>query len=302
MPTRPYTLAPTSCAAVARALHEPLGGTAPQGRAWLCIEYPAPWGAQPLGDDAILAGVLPALRALTEPHGIGTLLVRRHGHARHLSTRVTALLASTVPGSVRMARVEASPEELLPWDFGAFAAGQFPPGATQIDEPILLVCVNGKRDACCAVAGRALAADLAAHRPDQVWECTHLGGHRFAPTALLLPSGQCFGHLDAESALAALDGGVVPSAMQRGRSTWSPAGQVAELAVRDTIPGLARDSVTVTDLGNTTFYVEADDSTRFEIVVGTTTADVGRPNKCGGPDVTPTSYHVESLTQLSLQR
>ncbi|NIB33002.1 hypothetical protein HBB16_16775 [Pseudonocardia sp. MCCB 268] len=37
------------------------------------------------------------------------------------------------------------------------------------------------------VRGRALAAELTPRAP--TWECTHLGGHRFAPTALVLPTG-----------------------------------------------------------------------------------------------------------------
>jgi hypothetical protein len=33
-----------------------------------------------------------------------------------------------------------------------------------------------------------------------VWETSHLGGHRFAPTALMMPSGTCWAFLDAPTA------------------------------------------------------------------------------------------------------
>jgi hypothetical protein len=37
--------------------------------------------------------------------------------------------------------------------------------------------------------------------PDvRVWRTSHTGGHRFAPTAILLPEGTCWGYLDAVSA------------------------------------------------------------------------------------------------------
>ena len=63
-------------------------------------------------------------------------------------------------------------------------------------EPMVLVCTHGIRDACCAVRGRPIVNTLARAFPDQVWESTHLGGHRFAGTLLSLPDGACFGRLD----------------------------------------------------------------------------------------------------------
>ena len=50
-----------------------------------------------------------------------------------------------------------------------------------------LVCTNGKRDACCARDGLPVARALAALRPDEAWECSHLGGHRFAANVALAP-------------------------------------------------------------------------------------------------------------------
>ncbi|OFO15701.1 hypothetical protein HMPREF3088_02985, partial [Corynebacterium sp. HMSC22B11] len=38
-----------------------------------------------------------------------------------------------------------------------------PPGARRVDHPILLVCTHGRRDRCCAVRGRPLAAALSKH-------------------------------------------------------------------------------------------------------------------------------------------
>jgi hypothetical protein len=110
------------------------------------------------------------------------------------------------------------------------------PGAgTPVTDPVMLVCAHGRRDVCCAVRGRALAGELAAEGVD-VWECTHLGGHRFAPTALVLPTGYAYGRLDTGGALAALKaaagGGVDPWSC-RGHTGLDPVRQLAELAVRE---------------------------------------------------------------------
>ena len=94
---------------------------------------------------------------------------------------------------------------------------------------------RSRRDVCCAVRGRALAGELVAEGAD-VWECTHLGGHRFAPTALVLPTGYAYGRLDTGGALAALKaaagGGVDPWGC-RGHTGLDPVRQLAELAVRE---------------------------------------------------------------------
>jgi hypothetical protein len=54
----------------------------------------------------------------------------------------------------------------------------------------LLVCTHGRRDVCCGSSGTELALQLAnGDLPAglSLWRTSHTGGHRFAPTFLLLP-------------------------------------------------------------------------------------------------------------------
>jgi hypothetical protein len=98
-----------------------------------------------------------------------------------------------------------------------------------------LVCTNGARDPCCAIRGPAVAHALDRVRPGQVYECSHLGGHRFAANLLVLPEGLCFGRLDARSALALLEeleAGQLPLEHLRGRSGLAREEQAAEILVR----------------------------------------------------------------------
>jgi len=97
------------------------------------------------------------------------------------------------------------------------------------------VCTNGARDPCCAIRGPAVAQALDRVRPGQVYECSHLGGHRFAANVLVLPDGLCFGRLDARAAPAlaeALDEGQLPLEHLRGRTAFEPEQQAAEILVR----------------------------------------------------------------------
>jgi hypothetical protein len=64
----------------------------------------------------------------------------------------------------------------------------------------LLVCTPGRRDRCCGSFGMKLWSALAdADLPEdiRIRRTSHTGGHRFAPTAIVLPEGTSWGFLNA---------------------------------------------------------------------------------------------------------
>jgi hypothetical protein len=63
----------------------------------------------------------------------------------------------------------------------------------------VLMCTHGRRDACCGTLGTRLAVALPGLGAGvHVWRTSHTGGHRFAPTALLLPEGTLWAYLDLD--------------------------------------------------------------------------------------------------------
>jgi hypothetical protein len=65
----------------------------------------------------------------------------------------------------------------------------------------VLVCTHGTRDSCCGRRGAGLAAELAAAglgARENVWRTSHMGGHRFAPTFMVLPQGTVWGFADVD--------------------------------------------------------------------------------------------------------
>ena len=82
-------------------------------------------------------------------------------------------------------------------------------GHYESDEPTrhVLLCTHGARDRCCGSLGTRLYSELSRQwdRPESLWRTSHLGGHRFAPTGLLLPEGTMWGYLDARSLTSILD-------------------------------------------------------------------------------------------------
>ena len=83
--------------------------------------------------------------------------------------------------------------------------------------------------------GVPLAQALAARHPGQVWETTHVGGHRFAANLVLLPHGVYYGPVTLGLAAAAIDAyqrGSVVVNRYRGRAGQARADQEAEYARR----------------------------------------------------------------------
>ena len=113
------------------------------------------------------------------------------------------------------------------------------------DRPVFAVCAHGRHDQCCAVRGRVVAARLAEAYPEETWECSHLGGDRFAGTMVLLPHGLYYGWADDGDVVAIADaylrGRVVPSLL-RGRSSASHPVQAAQHFARTELGDDALDA------------------------------------------------------------
>lgn len=166
------------------------------------------------------------IEATCASFGARALLVRRQGRREEEPDARAWFAVDTVRGT-RVRGTWRTAEDLLA---AARALGTELGGSDDDAEPMVLVCTQGTRDACCAVRGRPIVASLVREWPEEVWECTHLGGHRFSGTLLTLPEGACYGYLDAEHAadvVRAHLGGVVTAQHLRGVTRWEPEVQAA---------------------------------------------------------------------------
>ena len=215
------TLPVDSCSQGSSAACEPLAGTAPKASAWIVLEEPGPWGRDALSDSPIPDSVVDWAQAQRTTHGVRTIAARHIGRRRlGPSEPRNVWLATTDPGRQELRHVLVDRlEDVCQWDLSLLADAKMPMIGEPVDRPIEFICTHSGRDACCAVLGRQEAT----RRPD-AWECSHLGGHRFAATSLVLPDGNCFGRLGPNSAR--------DTDHLRG-ATYLPADlQVAEIAVR----------------------------------------------------------------------
>lgn len=205
----------STCTTASRHLDEPLSGTAATARTWLLIEQPGPWGAKALTSSHLDPTLGRALEAAARGTGVRIALIRRPG--RHADCGTAAerhvYAAHTTPGNVWLhGAMTRDPGQVLDLDFHALGAGDpcsfdgVLQGRPHTGDPLALVCTNGKRDRCCALLGRPLAAELAASGVNGAWEVTHLGGHRFSPTVLVLPYGYAYGRAQAHAVKEVLQG------------------------------------------------------------------------------------------------
>ncbi|MFD7685404.1 sucrase ferredoxin [Streptomyces sp. NPDC059781] len=306
----------STCSNVSREFDEPVAGTAATARTWLLLEQPGPWGAKALTSSHLDPALGRALEAAAQGSGVRIALIRRPG--RHADRRTPATrrvyVAHTVPGNVWLyATTVTSPERLLDLDFAALGRGEPESFATALGgrphegDPLALVCTNGKRDRCCALLGRPLAAELAASGVEGVWEVTHLGGHRFSPTTLVLPYGYAYGRAEAHTVKEVLHGvreGRIVLDGCRGGSAWERPGQAAELAVRRAVGEYAAEALSVvrTDGAAPRWEVTVahGDGRRWLVDVARGASLPPRPESCGSVLGSPARMDVVGVREVTL--
>ena len=108
-------------------------------------------------------------------------------------------------------------------------------GAQPWTRPLYLVCTHGRHDKCCAKYGFPAYCALREAAPEDAWECSHVGGDRFAANVLCFPEGIYYGHVpvDAISDLVREHGrGRMMLEYYRGRCAYKRIAQVGDYFVR----------------------------------------------------------------------
>lgn len=259
--------------------------------------YPGPWPAKAFVANGIDPDAGRSIAERADAAGVRPLFVRRPGSAYepHQEKFEWAYVDTQT-------RITTWHE---PTSLAGIAASQWPDEATanrsSAEEPLYLVCTHGRRDQCCATLGRPVAAEFAGLRPEQAWECSHVGGHRLASVVVALPRGDIYGMVDPGDAaviIAATERGEVHVPLFRGSSNDGPVVQAAKAHVLKTSDSARPDDLQV-------IRREQLDEHRWEVEIVTRGLQMGQwrclvtqravlaPASCGKPAESIKQWHTE---------
>ena len=160
----------------------------------MCIRD-SPWSHDVLDGDTLGVELSAKIKAHLKKFGASLQLIR---HPTREGRRIDDHHLYIIHTSIGLTEVKHvdGPEAILDLDLSG-------PGRNHAMArlaPLVLVCTHGRRDRCCAVKGRPLVNELEKLYPfnrgsDVVWETSHIKGHRFAATLLLMPWGLSLIHI-----------------------------------------------------------------------------------------------------------
>ena len=216
----------TPCAQVSSAINEPMLGTAPQVGLWVLLEVRETWQPQNLEDNS-LPDIAKAWLDEVSTRGTSAGLMPRIQFIRRRRRASEPLTLMTCLQGV-----------LRKQEFGDFAhlmnVDVIDSDIPICNDILYLVCTHTKRDICCSREGLPTWQRLDMLSQGRAWQTTHLGGHRFAPNVLALPSGRSYSRVRAneiDGFFSAIEEGRVPTRFLRGNSALPPDAQACEPAI-----------------------------------------------------------------------
>ncbi len=268
------------CSVASQAAGESLAGTAVESvDRWLLLEVTDPWAPTALHTEALPERVRARLAHWLETPRSRLQLIRRPGS---LGRRPLFMVVSSASDRQQVSKLELDRyEDLLDLDLDVLPV--------ETSASMCLVCVHGRRDRCCGLHGSSVFRAIRDRGVD-VWQTSHLGGHRFAACALWLPDGLMYGRLRAAHAdrfvTTRRAGEIGELDLYRGRCAYDRPTQAAEIFLRrrlgEHVAGAIEWLATVPE-SESTWEARFRTAARDEVVrVRLEETGVARPASCGG--------------------
>ena len=207
------------CSEQSRARTEPMFGTAPLVRTWLLLEYPGIWRPEALEDSTLAPPIKQQLANTRETEPFHRQLFIRQTHKRSDTTRCFVVKSSESDPAITRVDVPTCDGPITGVDHALNH-----PDAQPVTDPMFLVCTHGNHDKCCAKFGLPVYHAVRSAAREQAWQCSHIGGDRFAGNVLCFPHGIYYGHVapgDVAGLMDAYRRGEIVLKHYRGRCCYS---------------------------------------------------------------------------------
>ncbi|HEX3876586.1 MAG TPA: sucrase ferredoxin [Bryobacteraceae bacterium] len=245
------------CSLASRANGEALAGTVARIRSWLLIEYPGVWHRDAVADSQIFS---PAVKAHLSDIGVERTVLVRQIHRPNWPARVILVNTSADRPSIRMHAIDDYEDllQLMPTS-----------GGEPVSDLMFAVCTHARHDQCCSKFGIPVWCALRAHTPKRAWQCSHVGGDRFAANVVVFPYGLYYGRVtpdDVPELVRLSEAGQIWLSGYRGRSCWSRSVQVAEYFLRRETGEIRIDAFrTVQARGSTVEFAATRNGDRYRV-------------------------------------
>lgn len=219
-------MTPSFCSEQSRARSEPVFGTAPLVRSWLLLEYPGIWRPDAIEESMLSDSFKQRLAAVRGKEPSHRQLFIRQTHKRSAITRCFIVRSSESDPSIARVDVPTCDGPISDLDAA---------GAQPVIDPMFLVCTHGNHDKCCAKFGLPVFHAARKESREQAWQCSHVGGDRFAGNLLCFPHGIYYGHVTPADTPRLIDSyrqGAIDLKHYRGRCCYSKSVQAAEYFIR----------------------------------------------------------------------
>ena len=219
------------CSELSMNAKEEMFGTVPRVDVWFLLEYREAWAEKAFPSSNIPENVKKHLsNCLKSIPNSRLQLIKRHDRASDLIKFYLGVSDEIEP---RLFEFNLSIyEDLLELDIPKTLDGS----SFLRKDPLILVCAHGTHDTCCGKFGVPVYMEALKYESGfMAWQCTHLGGHRFAANILCLPHGIYYGRVresDADDLIKEYQSQRIYLENYRGRSCYSNEAQAAEYFLR----------------------------------------------------------------------
>jgi len=213
------------CTAASRANGESLYGTVAHIQSWLLVEHPGFWPPRAIEQSPNFSDRVKDYLRDGEGRSVfdRALLIRRE-HRRSEWLHAYFVRSCDVPATIEQVRFRDYEE--LP---------ELPAHGESLDVVMYAVCTHGRHDKCCAKFGLPVYRTLRDLVGRRVWECSHVGGDRFAGNVVVFPHGLYYGHVTPEhvpNLVQSTERGEIWLKGYRGQSCFPRVVQIAEYFAR----------------------------------------------------------------------